>query len=56
MWESFGISLNYYKPKKIGSYDNNWNLIKNKVYYVRAVIYDEFKNRFLITKDVKIKV
>ena len=56
MWETEGINLNYYKPVNSVTFENNWNLIKNKVYYVRAVIYDQFKNRLLISKDAKIKV
>lgn len=55
-WESTTMSLNYYKPKKSCSFENNWNLIKNRLYYLRISIYDQHKQHVFLTNDVKIEV
>jgi hypothetical protein len=37
-------------------FENVWNLIKDKRYYIRVHLYDEKRNSIYITKNVKIKV
>lgn len=55
-WEASTINLNYYKPKKTCNFENNWNLIKNQLYYLRIVIYDQLKQKVFLTNDIKIEV
>ncbi len=37
-------------------FENVWNLIKDKTYYIRVFLYDEKRNSIYLTNNVKIKV
>ena len=52
-WEVKRISLEHFKETE---FQNIWHLVKNKVYYIRAFIFDTNRNMMLITPNIKIKV
>ena len=35
-------------------FDDTWNLIKGRLYYIRVYVFDEKRNQFYITKNAKI--
>jgi hypothetical protein len=37
-------------------FENVWNLIRDKVYYIRVSLHDEKRNPIYITENVKIRV
>jgi len=55
-WENAQSHNIFEKGKADTSFDNVWNLIQDREYYIRAFLYDDRMNQILITPNVLIKV
>lgn len=55
-WESVQNHNFFEKGKADTPFDNVWNLIQDREYYIRVFLYDDKMNQILITPNVLIKV
>jgi len=55
-WESLQTQNIFEKGKADIAFDNVWNLIQDREYYIRAFLYDDKMNQIHITPNVQIKV